>query len=109
MAAADAAAPWLSVVVPAHNAAAHIDACLRSVLAQLDAMPGVELLVLDDASTDDTRARVAALVASHPHRVRLLHQPANGGISAARNRLLAEARGRCLRCWASWPPRPWRA
>ena len=21
----------------------------------------------------------------------------------------AEARGRCLKCWASWPPRPWRA
>lgn len=97
MAAADAAAPWLSVLVPAHNAAAHIDACLRSVLAQLPGDgPGIELLVLDDASTDSTRERVAAFVASHPRHVRLLHQPANGGISAARNRLLAEARGRYL-------------
>ena len=57
MAAADAAAPWLSVLVPAHNAAAHIDACLRSVLAQLPGDgPGIELLVLDDGEIEALNA-----------------------------------------------------
>lgn len=97
MDATDAAAPRLSVLVPAYNAAAHIEACLRSVLRQLgDGDRGFEVLVLDDASTDDTRERVATVASSHPGQVRLIPQTTNAGISAARNRLLAEARGHYL-------------
>ena len=97
MAATDLASPWLSILVPAYNVAAHIEACLQSVLRQLDdGDSGLEVLVLDDASTDDTRARIAAIAASYPGQVRLIPQAANAGISAARNRLLAEARGHYL-------------
>jgi len=47
--------PRISVVIPAYNEAAHIEACLRSLKEQ-DIGP-VELLVIDDGSSDGTAAR----------------------------------------------------
>ena len=87
----DARAPWLSVLVPAHKAEAHIEACLHSVLAQAD--DGVELLVLDDASDDGTWAAIQRVVQAHAGRLRALRAEANRGVSAARNALLANADG----------------
>ena len=69
--------PPVSVVVCAYNAAGTIDDCLIA-LQQLD-YPHVEVLVVDDGSTDDTAARVRA----YPF-ARLIQVP-NGGLSAARN------------------------
>lgn len=80
-------APALSVVMPAHNAAAHIERGLSSVLAQRGV--DLELVVVDDGSTDDTAARVAACGDA---RVRLVSQP-KSGVSRARNRGLQSARG----------------
>lgn len=88
-------APWLGLLVPAHNAARHIEACLHALLEQAADDPGIEVLVLDDASSDDTRAILERLAATHP-QLRVLLAPRNGGISAARNRLLAEATARHL-------------
>lgn len=84
-------APWLSVLVPAHNAAAYIGACLHSVLAQ-DA-EGIELIVLEDASTDATWSALQAIEQAYPARVRMLRATCNRGVSAARNALLDHARG----------------
>lgn len=89
-----ASAPWLSVLVPVFNVSAYVEACLHSVLDQADRDAGVELLVLDDAGSDDSWAKVERIAQRHPHRVRLLRHPRNRGLSAARNSLLAEARGR---------------
>jgi glycosyltransferase involved in cell wall biosynthesis len=72
----------------AFNAAGTIERAVHSVLAQT--YGDLELIVIDDGSTDATRARVAAV--GDP-RLRLLHQE-NGGIVAAANRGIAEARGR---------------
>lgn len=94
--AASAAAPWLGLLVPAHNAARYIETCLRSLLEQAEGDPGIEVLVLDDASSDDTAAILERLAAAHPGQLRVLRAPRNGGISAARNRLLAEATARHL-------------
>ena len=94
--AASAAAPWLGLLVPAHNAARHVETCLRSLLDQAVGDPGIEVLVLDDASSDDTGAILERLAAAHPGQLRVLRAPRNGGISAARNRLLAEATARHL-------------
>ncbi|CAL1241079.1 glycosyltransferase family 2 protein [Candidatus Methylocalor cossyra] len=80
------AAPWVSVVIPAYNAAAYIDAALASVFAQQGEFQ-LEVLVVDDGSSDDTAERAAA----HPG-VRCLRQP-NRGPSAARNAGIAAARG----------------
>lgn len=77
--------PSVSVVIPAYNAEAFIGKALESVLAQT--CPPLEVLVIDDGSTDGT----AALAAASPG-VRCLRQ-ANAGVSAARNRGIDEARG----------------
>ena len=84
------ASPIVSVIIPAYNAAWSIERTLKSVQAQ--SLADFEAFVIDDGSTDDTAARVVAAVGDDP-RFRLIRQP-NGGVSAARNRGLAEARGR---------------
>lgn len=86
------ATPWLSVLVPVHNAAAYIEACVRSILDQR--VDGVEILLMDDASGDGSPAILTALANRHPDRVRVYLRDVNAGVSAARNALLAQARGR---------------
>ena len=81
--------PLVSVIVPAFNAAATLARTLRSVAAQ--DYPNLEILIVDDGSTDGT-AEVAALFCSGEPRARLLRKP-NGGVASARNHALAQARG----------------
>jgi glycosyltransferase involved in cell wall biosynthesis len=78
--------PRVSVIIPSYNAAAHLRRAVDSVLAQT--WHSLELLVVDDGSTDDTRAALHA----YGDRLRLLSQ-ANGGPAAARNHGLREAAG----------------
>lgn len=78
----------VSVVVPAYNSAKELSHCLASVLSQT--MPPVEILVVDDGSTDET----AEVAASKP--VDLLRLPQNSGGAVARNRGAAKARGDIL-------------
>lgn len=88
------AGPKLSIAVPAYNAGRFIDACLASITGQMG--PGHELLVVDDGSRDATRALAERVRAQHPRlAIRVIHQH-NVGVAAARNRLLAEARGEYL-------------
>ncbi|QIL19302.1 glycosyltransferase family 2 protein [Thermomonas sp. HDW16] len=87
----DPVAPWLSVLVPAYRAESHIEACLVSVLAQADA--GVEVVVLEDASGDGTWDAIQRVAQAYPGRLHALHAEENRGVSAARNALLANARG----------------
>jgi glycosyltransferase involved in cell wall biosynthesis len=79
----------VTVVVPAYNAAAVIDETLLSVRGQ--SHRALEILVVDDGSKDATAQIVEAHAAEDP-RVRLIRQ-SNGGVAAARNRGIAEARG----------------
>lgn len=82
-------APSVSVIVPAYNAATTITATLRSVLEQTYRQ--LEVLVVDDGSTDAT-ADVVATIAETDPRVRLIRTP-NRGVAAARNTALECARG----------------
>ena len=82
--------PTVSVVVPAYNREGTLPRTLDSVLAQT--FEDFEVLVVDDGSADGTAA-VAEAYAGRDDRVRLLRQPKNAGVSAARNRGLREARG----------------
>jgi succinoglycan biosynthesis protein ExoO len=82
-------APLVSVVVPARNAGATIDSALASVLDGQE-VP-LEVIVVDDASTDDTAERVRE-AGRGDTRVRLL-TGAGEGAGAARNRAIAAASG----------------
>lgn len=79
--------PWLSLLFPMYRVEPWLAACIHSLLPQLD--DGVELIFVDDASPDGS----AAMVAQRLPQARLIRQPENRGVSAARNRLLDEARG----------------
>jgi glycosyltransferase involved in cell wall biosynthesis len=81
--------PLVSVVVPAYNAAKTVDATLASVAAQ--DYPNFEVIVVDDGSKDDTAVRVECIAKRDP-RFRLVRK-ANGGVAAARNLGIAEAKG----------------
>ena len=80
--------PAVAVLMPVRNAAATLDACLDSIQAQ--SFRDFELLVVDDASTDDSREVVAARAPSDP-RIRLLGAPQRG-LVACLNEGLARAR-----------------
>lgn len=84
------AAPRVSVVVAAYNAAGFIGEAIASVQAQTE--PAWEILVVDDCSTDETRVIVEDL-ASRDNRIHLLRAAINGGPGAARNIGFAAARG----------------
>lgn len=85
--------PVVSVVMANHNGARHIESAMRSVLAQT--VGQLELIVVDDASTDDSLAIVRRVAASD-RRVMLLVEPQNLGPGAARNRALEAARGQWI-------------
>jgi hypothetical protein len=80
----------VSVLVPCWNAEASVERAIASAL-ELRSVP-LEIVVVDDGSTDATAARVAVVAAADP-RVRLLSLPENAGVSTARNRGLDEVRG----------------
>ncbi|MEQ8652946.1 MAG: glycosyltransferase family 2 protein [Kiloniellales bacterium] len=82
--------PLVSVIVPAHNAAATLDGAVTSLLRQ--SYQALEILIVDDISEDDT-AQVAARLAQADGRVRLLSAPEHLGAALARNMGLAAARG----------------
>lgn len=65
-------APLASVVIPARNEARNIDDCLRTVLTST--YPALEVIVVDDHSSDDTRARAERLARFDP-RVRVIANP----------------------------------
>jgi len=81
------ATPEVSVIIPAYQAGKTIDRCLQSLARQTVAPETYEILVVDDGSTDETHARVAA-----HGGVRLLTQ-AHKGPAAARNLGAQHARG----------------
>jgi glycosyltransferase involved in cell wall biosynthesis len=76
----------VSVIIPAYNSAPYIRETLESVLSQTH--PPLEVIVVDDGSSDDT----AAIVQSYNGRVRLLQQE-HRGVSAARNLGIRQAQG----------------
>jgi glycosyltransferase involved in cell wall biosynthesis len=83
----------VSVVLPAYNAREFIAVTIESVLQQTERR--LELIVVNDCSTDDT-AEIVALYAARDQRIQLLHMPQNSGPAAARNVGFDVARGRWI-------------
>lgn len=79
----------ISVIVPVYNTEKYLEKCVNSLLTQT--YTNLELLLVDDGSTDGSGALCDRFAAQDP-RVRALHKK-NGGSSSARNLGIAEARG----------------
>ena len=84
--------PLVSVVMPAYNMEKYLAEAVQSVLGQ--SWRELELVLVDDGSTDATPVMADQIAASDP-RVRVVHKP-NGGLSSARNAGIAAARGEHL-------------
>ena len=83
--------PEVSVVVPTRDRSRELGRAVRSVLGQ--SRVDLEVLIVDDGSTDDTRQMVAGI--SDP-RVRYRKKAVSEGVSAARNTGISQARGRWI-------------
>lgn len=84
--------PQISVIVPFYNVEAYFEECLRSIAAQ--SVTNIEVLLVDDGSLDGSRA-IAESWAAADSRFRVVTRP-NGGLGAARNTGVREARGTYL-------------
>ncbi|TDC84216.1 glycosyltransferase [Micromonospora sp. KC606] len=84
--------PVLSVVVPMFEVEPYVSPCLESLVCQK--LDDIEIVVVDDGSTDGSRA-IADRWARQDSRIRVLEQP-NAGLSAARNTGVRAAHGRYL-------------
>ena len=85
----------ISVIVPARNEQARVGACLQALLAQEGVVTPMEIVVVDDASTDGTAAVVTSFSGTDQVAVVLERGPGRG-VSAARNAGAARARGELL-------------
>jgi poly-beta-1,6-N-acetyl-D-glucosamine synthase len=85
--------PLMSVLIPAHNESVGIVRCLDSV--RKNTYRKLEIIVIDDASSDNTRQLVRAYIAKHPNRnIRLMYKRRNVGKAEALNHALRDgARG----------------
>jgi glycosyltransferase involved in cell wall biosynthesis len=81
--------PRITVLLPTHNALPTLPRAVESIRAQT--IPGWELLIIDDGSTDDSAAWLDS-IASQDVRIRVVHTP-HGGLVAALNHGLEIAEG----------------
>ena len=86
--------PKVSVLIPVFNGATHLAECLDSILAQ--DFPDLEILVVDDGSTDDS-PRIAAAYAARDGRLRHWQNPQRLGLTANSNACLRAARGEYIK------------
>src|SRR5262249_58631937 len=82
--------PAVSVIMANYNGAAHLTDAIRSIQGQ--SLRDLEIIVSDDASSDDSVRIVTELMAEDP-RIRLVRGERNGGPAAARNRALSLTKG----------------
>ena len=84
--------PSVSIVIPVSNQWAVTDTCLRALLPSLPADWLVEVIVVDDASSDETPQRLTSL-SRLDHRIRVLRNDTNLGFVGSTNRGAAAATG----------------
>ncbi len=86
--------PLITAAITAYNAAETIGDAIQSAVMQ--DWPRLEIVIVDDCSTDCTVALIEAVIRDHnsPDRpMRLISLPKNGGVAQARNMLLRAAMG----------------
>ena len=86
--------PDVTVVIAAYNTMPYLTRCLASVLRQSIGTDRLEVIAVDDGSTDGSGAELDAWARRHPATVTVLHQANSGGPAAPSNRALEIATGR---------------
>ena len=84
---------WLSFLLPVYNVESYLAECVDSLLDQIGHDNGVQIVIVDDASTDTSHAIAQSFRSQHPHFIKVLRHSVNQGVSATRNRLIDEAEG----------------
>lgn len=75
----------ISVIIPCYNAAPYIDRCLASIQAQTFGINNLEIICIDDASTDNTWEHLKKCEQRFPEQMLLVHLEVNGRQGTARN------------------------
>ncbi|GHE04862.1 glycosyltransferase family 2 protein [Streptomyces alanosinicus] len=83
----------VSVIIAAYNAMPYLTRCITSVAEQTIGRERLEVIVVDDGSTDGTAAELRRLTGLYPGLLRVLHQENSGGPSGPRNSGLEHATG----------------
>ncbi|MEE3922295.1 glycosyltransferase [Micromonospora sp. BRA006-A] len=109
--------PDVSAVVPVYNTLRYLRSRLDSVLRQTIGADRVEIVAVDDGSTDGSGRLPDRYAAKHPGTVRVVHQSNSGGPASPCNRgldlatgryvfFLARTTGSARRPWSAWSPPP---
>ena len=85
--------PEISIIVPVYNVEKYLPKCLDSILAST--FSDIEVILVDDCGQDGSRA-ICEQYAAKDTRVRVISNPHNMGVSAARNNGLDNARGKYI-------------
>ncbi|GAA1429674.1 hypothetical protein GCM10009601_45580 [Streptomyces thermospinosisporus] len=88
--------PIVSVIIPVYNAGDHLTECLQSIAGQSIGFGHVEIIAVDDGSTDGSGALLDEWARRHPGRVRVVHQENSGAPGGPRNRAIGMATGEFL-------------
>lgn len=75
----------ISIIIPCYNVAPYIDRCMASIAVQTIGMDSLEIICVDDASTDDTWTHLQKWERAFPEHVILIRQEINRRVGAARN------------------------
>ena len=90
--------PYLSMILATYNVASYIEDFLESILAQEGGYADLELIFVDDGSTDYTPSILQDWAERYPRLIRVIRQE-NQGVAGARNTGLDQAKGK----WVSFP------
>ena len=83
----------ITFAVPCYNSAEYMDKCIESIMAFEDGRGDLEILIVNDGSTDETASKADAWHERYPDTIYAIHKE-NGGHGSAVNAGLASARGR---------------
>ena len=75
----------ISIIIPCYNVEKYIDRCFGSLLTQTIGFDKLEIIMIDDCSTDNTWDKLTAIEASYPESVMIIHCDENGHQGRARN------------------------
>lgn len=77
--------PKISIIIPCYNVSEYIDRCLTSIVTQTIGIESLEIICIDDASTDNTWYKLQQWEQKFPEQIMLIHCDSNGRQGTARN------------------------